>query len=389
MTAETRIKTRDLADDTGLRSLEISIGRSKIVTPSKSLGADIVSSKQLFSQSGTQFNEIFSSFNPEKITNFLLDSKKNTEKNRKLKQCMDNGNGSPAVCFIDYNGKQDGQPLIPTLSEIETLTNIAYTFSSITPIPAIPKVATAVKLDNEDLFIQYIQNCIDSIEVWNHKPIMGYLPIGMIQPVLEKLIDIYLDHGINAYYLDYNLSNLSGSSTNITALKKKLAKRGYSENHCFYVLNMKYGKVQKENPVLPARDFLGFGLELDIVGNSHRGQPLPSDYARKITPSPKKFRVLNRDEYGYYRVDLANIANETHYPTDSPIPLSSILSTRSQAEKERLVQQVNLHEQTAECVTLQQIVSEKVDHTYDYFQSKSCLSDKDLKILTKGREFHK
>ena len=263
MTAETRIKTRDLADDTGLRSLEISIGRSKIVTPSKSLGADIVSSKQLFSQSGTQFNEIFSSFNPEKITNFLLDSKKNTEKNRRLKQCMDNGNGSPAVCFIDYNGKQDGQPLIPTPSEIETLTNIAYTFSSITPIPAIPKVAAAVKLDNEDLFIQYIQNCIDSIEVWNHKPIMGYLPIGMIQPVLEKLIDIYLDHGINAYYLDYNLSNLSGSSTNITALKKKLAKRGYSENHCFYVLNMKYGKVQKENPVLPARDFLGFGLELD------------------------------------------------------------------------------------------------------------------------------
>jgi len=389
MTTETRIKTREIADDTGLRSLEISIGRSRIITPSKSLGADIVSSKQLFSQSGSQFNEIFSSFKPETIATFLSDSKNNTQKNRALQRCVVNGNGSPSVSFIDYNGKQDGQPLIPTPSEIETLTNIAYTFSDITPIPAIPKVAAALELDKAGLFIQYIQNCIESIEVWNHKPIMGYLPIGVIQPVLEKLINLYLDNGINAYYLDYNLGNLAGSSTNITALKRELAKRGYSENHCFYVLNMKYGKEQKENPVLPARDFLGFGLGLDSIGNSHRGQPLPPDYARKIIPSPKKIRVLNRNEYGYYRVDVANIANETHYPTDSPVPLNNILSTISHAGKERLVQQVNLHEQTAECITLQQVVSEKVDHTYDYFQSKSCLNDKDLKILTKGRKLHK
>jgi hypothetical protein len=294
-----------------------------------------------------------------------------------------NGNGSPSISFIDYNGKQDEYPLIPTPSEIETLTNIAYTFSDITPIPAIPKIAAVLDLENADSFIQYIRDCIESIEVWNHKPIMGYLPIRGLQPVLEKLINLYLDHGINSYYLDYNLGNLAGSSTNITALKRELAKRGYSENHCFYVLNMKYGKEQKENPVLPARDFLGFGLGLDSIGNSHRVQPIPPDHVKMI-PFTKKIRVLNRDEYGYYRIDLANIANEIHYPTDSPVPLDNILSTTSHAGKERLVKQVNLHEQTAECITLQQVITEKIDHTYDYFQSKSCLNDKDLKILTKG-----
>lgn len=384
MTAETRIKTRDIADDTGLRSLEIAVGRSKIVTPSKSLGSDIVSSKQVFSRSGSQFNEIFSSFKPETITAFLSDSKKNAQKNRDLKRCVDNGNGSPSVSFLDYNGKLDGKPLVPTQSEIETLTNIAYTFSDITPIPAIPKVAAALTLDTADMFFKYVQNCIDSIEVWNHKPIMGYLPIGVIQPVLVKLLDLYLDHGINAYYLDYNLANLAGSSTNITALKRELAKRGYSENHCFYVLNMKYGKEQKENPVLPARDFLGFGFGLDCMGNSHRSPCFPPDFARKMVPSPKKIRVLNREEYGYYRVDVANLATEVHYPADSPIEINAVLSAPSQAGKERLVEQVNLHEQTAECITLQQVVSEKIDHTYDYFESKSCLQEKDLKILTKA-----
>jgi len=302
---------------------------------------------------------------------------------------VDNGCNSPSVSFIDYIEKQSDKSIIPSRSEIDVLTNFAYTFSDITPIPAIPKVASSLTLENADLFIQYIQDCIESIEVWNYKPIMGYLPIGAPPPILEKLINLYLDAGINAYYLDYNLSGLAGSSTNITVLKRVLASRGYSENHCFYVLNMKYGKEQKEKSVLPARDFLGLGLGLDSIGNSHRTRPLPYHVAKENTPVSKKIRVLNRSEYGYYRLDLPDLVSGMHYPIDSPISLDQIVSTTSQAGKERLVEQVNLHEQTAECFTLQQIISEEKSHTFDYFQSKSCLDKKDLKILTGGRGIHR
>ena len=383
MATEARIKTCEVADDTGLRSLEISIGRNKIMTPSKSFGPEMVSSKQPFSHSGLQFNEIYALFKEDTITTLSSDRKKNTAKNKKMQQKVDNGIDSPSITFIDYVGKQNGCPTIPHASEIEMLTNFAYTFSDITPIPAIPKIASSLTLENADLFIQYIQNCIESIEVWNYKPIMGYLPIGSLQPILERLINLYLDNGINTFYLDYNLGGLAGSKTNVTALKRVLSNRGYNENHCFYVLNMKYGKVQKENSVLPARDFLGLGLGLDNIGNSHRTRPVPPHVAKEMVPVSKKFRVLNRNEYGYYRVDIPNISNGIHYPPDSPISLNQIVSTASQEGKRRLVEQVNLHEQTAECLTLQQIISEEKGHTFHYFQSKSCLDAKDLKILAR------
>lgn len=381
MTTETKIRTKDVADDTSLRSLEISIGRAKIMTPSKSLGADLVSpNKVMFPNTGTQFNEIYKTFTPESLIKIRNDQPTSRKKNLEFQKLRDNVPNSPAISFIDYKVKE-GERLIPTDAEINTLTNFAYTYSDITPIPALPNFVTSINHENYDDFRTYLKKSIESIEIWNHKPIMGYLPfVGVV--FLEDIIDLYVEHGINAYYLDFNRKGF-GDLTAITAIKKQLGTHDLQDNHFIHFINMDYGKVNKEINVLPAKDFLGFGHGLDSMGNSHRPKGFSKKEGQLPSPlPPKKYRVFDREGYGYYRIEVANLEHkETPYPEKAVFSREMILHEKTKVNKDRMMGLVNLQEQTTECSQLQLIAAENVKHSFEYFATKPCLDKKDLKKI--------
>jgi hypothetical protein len=43
----------------------------------------------------------------------------------------------------------------------------------------------------------------------------------------QKIIDFYLDHGINAYYIDFDGTMVQSHLDSLNALKRQLAARGY------------------------------------------------------------------------------------------------------------------------------------------------------------------
>ncbi len=384
MTTETKIRTKDVADDTSLRSLEITIGKSKIITPSKSLGPDLISSRVVFPNTGKQFNEIYKSFNPEMIEKIRSNEPFSLSKNTKFRKMREIIPDSPSISFIDYK-VVDGGRLLPTDEEIDVLTNFAYTYSDITPIPAVPRFVQTMNKDNFDDFIIYLKKSIDTIEEWNHKPIMGYIPfVGMM--FIDDIVDLYAGYGINAFYLDFNRKGL-GDLTTITAIKRNMKRLDIEENHFIHFVNMDYGKVNKIANILPAKDFLGFGLGLDSMGDSHRPKAIPpKNGSSPEKVPPKKYRLFDREDYSYYRIDVANLENkETPYPVDAMFSRDEILNEKTKSNKERMIKLVNLPEQTKECNQLQLIASENTKNTFGYFEAKHSLNIKDLKGLKKNK----
>ncbi len=382
MTTETKIRTKDVADDTSLRSLEITRGKSKIITPSKSLGPDLISSRVVFPNTGKQFNEIYKRFSPENIEKIRCDESFSRSKNIELRKKREIIPDSPATVFIDYF-VNDAEHPIPTDTEIDVLTNFAYTYSDITPIPALPKFVPKLNKDNFDYFLTYLKKSIETIEEWNHKPIMGYIPfVGTL--FVDEIVDLYAGYGINAFYLDFNRKGF-GDLTVITAIKRKMKKLDLEENHLIHFVNMDYGKRNKNANVLPAKDFLGFGLGLDSMGDSHRQIAIPKKNGSNLEKDPpKKYRVFDREDYGYYRIDVANLeSKETPYPADAIFSKDEILNEKIHKNKDRMMKLVNLQEQTKECHHLQYIASENTENTFEYFEEKHSLDVKDLKNLKK------
>jgi hypothetical protein len=171
---------------------------------------------------------------------------------------------------------------------------------------------------------RYLDLCYNSIEIRNKKNIMGYIPVGA--PTFSRmLINYYLDKGINAYYIDFDGSMITTSLEMLNAMKRELSRRGYEENHLFHFINVSYGKSINDQKVLSARDILGFGYGLDSLGGIHMGPKRDPEFYKKLKAqkdtSRNTKRLLNINDYGYYRFDIVKNNLDNYYPNNALVSI--------------------------------------------------------------------
>ncbi len=272
----------------------------------------------------------------------------------------------------------------PSATEIASLVSVAYTFSDLVPIPSIPNVARKVTIETVDPFKAYLNDCYSAIEVRNRKPILGYLPMRIPPFLLEEVIEVYIDHGINAYYLDFDGSKVTSYLMALNSLKRVLAEYGYEERSLFHFVNASYGKAVKDQPILPARDLLGFGFGLDSLGGVHVGARRPKEFFERLKEQKdiqrNVNRLLNRGDYGYCRFDIVADGPPAGYPSDALVPREE-LNGGNHSRCARLVQTVDLQQQCLEADQLRTVVQEMPDRTVRYFETKQHVPPKDLKQM--------
>jgi hypothetical protein len=243
-----------------------------------------------------------------------------------------------------------------------------------------------LNVENFDAFIEYLDSCYNSIEIRNKKNIMGYIP-ATVTLFGRELINYYLDKGINAYYVDFDGRMITSYIDMLNAMKRELAKRGYEENHLFHFVNVSYGKSINDQKVLSARDILGFGYGLDSLGGIHSGPKRSPEFYEKLKAmkniSRNTKRLLNVNDYGYYRFDLVKDNLESIYPADALISIDE-LNTGNESRLEKYLKIVNLQQQCIEADKLAQVTTEEPDKSLDYFKSKKNVLKNDLKYLSKS-----
>lgn len=385
MTKETEIHLRSIADDTDLRSLQVRIGNKDLKTPTKAIATNSFYKDTSFPKELCDLQELFLKFDEESLIKKDQDLKFSSKKNKQLKREKDKANDCPHFCLLEFKNKGENWRY-PTEKEVDILTNFAYSHSDITPIPSVPKVARNLNLENLDAFTDYLDLCYDSIEIRNKKNIMGYIPA--LAPLFgRELINYYLDKGINAYYIDFDGTMITSHLDLLNGMKRELTKRGYEENYLFHFINASYGKSINDQKVLSARDILGFGYGLDSLGGIHSGPKRSPEFYEKLKAmkniSRNTKRLLNVDDYGYYRFDTIKDNLENVYPNDALISITD-LDSCNESRLGNYLKIVNLQQQCIEADKLAQITTDDPNKSLEYFKSKKNVLKNDLKFLSKS-----
>jgi len=385
MSTEIRIDGYSVSEDTDLRALQFSIGNKKVTTPTRALNTNIFFKDTKIPSAFVSLNELYFSLTETTLKNLNEDTATSAAKNKAANKSHVQSNFKPTLCLLQFKNEEVA-PRYPTKDEIEILANTAYSFSDITPIPSIPKIARTLTSENLDAFLAYLEACYTAIMVRNKKPIIGYVP-ATVPLFTRKIINFYLDHGINAFYLDFDGTMISTHATALNALKVEIKKRGYEETNFLHYVNVSFGKSINDQDILSARDLLGFGHGLDSLGGVHMGPKRnPEFYEWLKTHKDIKLntnRLLDREDYGYYRVVSLGDKISGMIPKDTPVPQSDIVSSY-ESRQTRAVKIVNLHQQCVESTVLRTMVNENPDKTLGYFGSKSNVLAADLKLLSKS-----
>ena len=242
-----------------------------------------------------------------------------------------------------------------------------------------------LKISNFQDFLKYIKNSISVLKQINSKPIMGYVP-PIPQLLVEKLIDLYIDEGINSFYFDLDGTLITSHLLQIDAIKRKLQERGYEENHFIHYINAKYGSTAINNTsIVPAQDIIGFIRGMDSFGGIHVGARRPPAYFEWLKKNKKidenVIRIFDKEGYGYHKI-LSKKKEEINkiYPKDSIIPLKEIDFSKQSVVK-RISEIVNMQQQILESKKISNQIHEEPKNTAKYFQDKKFLNKTILKKL--------
>lgn len=383
MSSEIKVKNLEIAEDTQLRRQSVKIGKSWIQTPIKSISPEKLYAKSPFPKEDSII-EIFKKINPDKLSKIFNEKKEELKLTNSFNNLSLRGNeNNPSFIIIQYDS-----PKIPSKENAERLSRLSHALSDIAPIPSIPKAVRGdgLKLSNLDEFLDYIKNCIKTLKDINNKQIMGYVP-PISQLFVEKLIDLYIDEGINAYYFDSDGDIISSHIIQIDAMKRKLKSRGYEENHFIHYTNAKHGSTAINNTnIIPAQDITGFIRGMDSFGGIHVGSRRPPEYFKWLKENKNveenSIRLFDKKGYGYHRMFSSSYENELRkvYPSDSQIKIDEI-DFKKKGVVKRFSEIVNMEQQIIESKNISNKIHEEPKKTADYFIKKQFLGEGLLKKL--------
>ncbi len=392
MTNEVEISDVKTSDDSDLRSFKVKLAKNYIQTPVKAVTTNNFFKDTSFPDKLSNLSEHFIRFDENNLQTYFTvkketDKKSNTYNKHKTKLNPD----ATSITIVEYKNKEPKNeenmtlPKIPDEKEIKSLINAAYSLSDITAIPSLPIVARNIDFKTFPDFISYIKSCHDKIQIRNKKKILGYIPL-VAPAFLELIVEFYLKElGINAFYVDFDGTTLNTNKPGIDAIKRKIHEEGYEENHFIHYVNITYGKAINDIGVLTARDLLAYGHGLDSLGGTHvppkRGKNFYEWLKKQKDIESNTTRILNIDDYGYYKYGVEGVKVEDFYPKDPLTKIVDIEDKPSFSTKKRFFDIENLHQQVSETVNLRRLVKEESNKTIDYFKHKKSVTSEDIKLL--------
>jgi len=371
---ETKIKLGGVNSDSLIQTKEIKLkGGRRLQTPVKVVDLNRVTLKYNLPNNAMRLNEIFRRVDPEYLDNYDenpdFEEKENQFFNRLSSRVTDSK--SVKICILEYNGNG-----LPTSDMIETLTDISYPYSDIIPLPLIPGLRHLSKSELKE-YITFSSKCIDVIEQLNDKPIMGIIPFIQLRAV-PKIIEFYLDKGINSFAIDLNGGNPSASYPRLRRIFRTIKDIKPIEECFIHAHNVGPGRPNKPAEVIPAKDILGLWLKFDSIGDRHK-RWAPNRYFAKSDREEYKFRLFNKENYGYWRgLTAGKIKNIC--PDDSTIP-TTLFKTYS--NKTFVKNLFNIEQLALEANRIVDIANKDSTITMDYLNSKNQVLDDDLKKITK------
>ncbi len=360
------------------KSKRLKLNGKEFVTPSRALDPSKFRSDIELNKKAYGLNEIYRNLDSDKITTLQKDANEHDDFARILVNHTKRAQLNDLnLCIVRYSTKRPNP--LPTKKEVEFLTDVAHSFSDITPLPIID-----VKIDasNFPRYLDCLKDCYDTIEELNNKPIMGILP-NLPPELYSKLLEFYLKNDISSFYVDFD-----GKTPNHLKLRpilRFLNTKKMLGKSLIYGVNAKPGRPLKNTNVIPSKDFIAYGYGLDVLGESHIGAKMPKEFFEKMKKAisdqqQNKKRIFIKNDYGYYKTaDRSGI--KSIYPSDTKIKLDRIFD-ESQTTWQKLF---NMEQQGIEAATIRKRLNslDRNETILSYLKKKKQIK-KEMKHLESG-----
>ena len=400
-----RVKPRffDKTGDTSYSSKDLRIdGQTQykpITTPIIAMDNREIKRSDNIAQAATGLNEIYrvhENLDPSKLSKrkktrtqlreLVKDARKQAIFNNDVQRQIGKLPG-PTIFFTEYKSERYPQEM-----ERNFMLHTEHTYSEIPCLPITPVIAKAIIMGEQsfDDYLSFIKGSIEYLKGYNEKPIMGII-VNFGFENLEKLIELYVDQGINAFCIDFDCHTPVSHKSALAQCFRILYDHDMLENSFFYALNVNQGRFIKNKHVINAKDILSFGFGLDAMGKRHRNK-LPLTQIREklgsrwktLDREENKVRLFIKSDYGYYKAE--NVNEIRNYPNDTSIPIS--IFTHNFSVKNPHIRHFekifNMEQLGLEAFVLRNIVEDDVP--VKYLERKQHVNPKDIKQIKGFRE---
>ena len=313
------------------RSQEVAVGNKTMVTPIKAIDPAKMDPLSSINTTIKCVNELYALVSTENVQEYLINTTSGlTSRLTQKQKLLRNPSKEIQLCLLEFKEKQ-----FPTQKEIEVLTDTAYVFSDITPLPMLSNIKKKIHDEHKkdsgitydfnlakfETFKKYLMDSIETIQQLNNKPIMGYIPDARYY--FEDLVALYAKKGINMFYFDAHLSNPITLQAPLRALMRELNNQEILEKSFIHMINPAYGRGTQNSNIIPAKDILGFGFGVDGLGERHQRPNFPVFEIIRSAPDQRP-RLFNKNTYGYLRTSEQSVIAK-FYPDDSYVNISKFL----------------------------------------------------------------
>lgn len=282
------------------RNMTLEIGPKSIRTPCRALNLtdkDDCESIRITNPNVRGLNEIYKKVNKESLQKLQRNNSFQSRFVSKIVNPMNAVAGNEITwLFLEYGTKQT-----PSDQEIEYLFDLLYGPMNDALIPPILRGVSP-----ED-YLDFLEKFFVVLESYNKKPLIGLIPYGTHRD-LDPVLSFYISKGVTMYAIDLNGRHPLLFHPHIVRVHRRLhqMKKEYGQDYYLHGLNVSLGRALRSKEVVPAKDVFSFIYGLDSFGSPHVPPRLPPDVYERLAKPPKyqRFRLFNRADYGYYRVDL-------------------------------------------------------------------------------------
>lgn len=318
------VSHQEIDEDLFIRSEKLKINNKTLRTPIKAVNMPSLRQDVPINPVVKGVNEIFKTFKYKDIAGYCSGEKDETNIYRSINTPLNktDKNTEVNICFIQLPDSQ-----LPQNNEIDFITNVSYVYSDITPLPLVQSLFKGDDgISDLDVFMDFMQKCIDSINRLNNKPILGIIPGTIPSPLVGFLIDFYYKNDITSFAFDFQGRIHKNYEVQIRAMITKILELDISSESFLYSCNTQRGKVSKGSTIIKGNDIAVYNYGFDVMGDSHVKPKMHPDVAKKLnerSSNDLNIRLFNSDDYGHYKFSDLDAIKEMYPYDETNIPLDS------------------------------------------------------------------
>jgi len=182
-------------------------------------------------------------------------------------------------------------------------------------VPTVERIHLKIKeLPDVEPYLEFVTKYLTLIEEQKlKKAVIGTIPVTLPHVIIPQLLDVYLEHDIKAFALDFS-GRVPFSHYQQVGLVQNILHK--AEIDAFiYAINVNPGKPSKRGPSILSQDVLSVGFGLDAIGDNH--------IAFGGSQGDDNLRIFSKKEYAYHKVEPSKLSQI--YPDDTAVPMGVLL----------------------------------------------------------------